>query len=155
MGIQKPVSKPDSCAPSSKLDASGSSTKSTVTKKPHQRHASASLTETGSQGKFSHNPGAQLGDLGKREIKEKPHRWIESRVKRLDLAGYMEEINSLRHFGRNAGCFALQIVAIANWGWKYTDAGFKYPIPTFPHSYLPPCRNHTRGGSGPGQAGPG
>ena len=37
----------------------------------------------------------QLGDPEKREIKDKPHRWIEARVRRLDPAGYMEEINSL------------------------------------------------------------
>ena len=44
----------------------------------------------------------------------------------------MEEINSLRCFGRNAGCFALQIVAIADWERKYMDMGFWYPIPAFP-----------------------
>ena len=106
-GIQKPVSKPDSHPPSSKLDASGSSMKSTVTRKSHQRHATTSWTGTGSQGKFFRTPSAQLGDPEKREIKEKPHRWIESRVKRLDPAGYMEEINSLWYFGRNAGFFCL------------------------------------------------
>ena len=46
MGIQKPVSKPDSHPLSSKLDASGSSVKSTVTK-VSRRHASASRTGTG------------------------------------------------------------------------------------------------------------
>ena len=86
-GIQKPISKPDSRPPSSRLDASGPSMKSTVTKKS-QRHASASRTGTGSQGKFSCTPSTQLGDPEKREIKEKPHRWIESRVKCLDPAGY-------------------------------------------------------------------
>ena len=58
--------------------------------------------------------------------------------KRLDPAGYMEEINSLCYFGRNAGCFALQIVAIADWGRKFMDVGFKYPIPTFPQFLFTP-----------------
>ena len=44
----------------------------------------------------------------------------------------MEEIHSLRYFRRNAGCFAMQIVAIADWGQNYMDMGFKYPIPVFP-----------------------
>ena len=50
----------------------------------------------------------------------------------------MEEINSLRYFGRNAGCFALQIMAIADWGQKFMDVGFKYPIPTFPQFLFTP-----------------
>ena len=146
-GIQKPVSKPDSCPPSSKLDASGPSMKSTVTRKSNQRHASTSRTGTGVHGRSSRTPSAQFGNPEKREIKEKPHRWIESRVKRLDPAGYMEEINSLWYFGRNAGCFALQIVAIADWGWKYMDAGFKYPIPTFPPFLFTPLPDSFQGGA--------
>ena len=144
-GIQKPVSKLDSCPPSSKPDASGPSVKSTMAK-VSQRHASASRTRTGPEGKLSCTSNPQLGDPEKREIKDKPHRWIESRVKCLDPAGYMEEINSLRYFGRNAGCFALQIVAIADWGWKYLDTGFKYPIPVFPPFLFTPFRNHTKVG---------
>ena len=144
-GIQKPVSKLDSHPPSSKLDASGPSVKSTMAK-ASQRHASASRTRTGPEGKLSRTPNPQLGDPEKREIKDKPHRWIESRVKCLDQASYMEEINSLRYFGRNASCFALQIVAIADWGRKYLDTGFKYPIPVFPRSCSPPYQNHIRVG---------
>ena len=112
-GIQEPVSKPDSHPPSFKLDASGPSVKSIVAK-VSQRHASVSRTRTGPEGKPSHTSNPQLGDPEKREIRDKPHRWIESRVKFLDPAGYMEEINSLCYFGRNASCFALQIVAIAD-----------------------------------------
>ena len=145
-GIQKPVSKLDSHAPSSRPDASGPSVKSTVTK-VSQKHASASQTGTGPGGKLSRNPNAQLGDLEKREIKEKPHRWIESRVKRLDPAGYMEEIHSLHYFGRNAGCFAMQIIAIADWGWKYMDVGFKYPIPAFPPFLFTPLPESHQGGA--------
>ena len=105
--------------------------KSTVAK-VSQKHASASRTRTGLEGRLSRTLNAQLGDPEKREIKDKPYRWIESWVKYLDPASYMEEINSLRYFGRNASCFALQIVAITDWGRKYMDVGFKYPIPTFP-----------------------
>ena len=154
-GIQKPVSKPDSHPPSSKLDASGPSVKSTVVK-ASQKHASASRTRTGPEGKLSRTSNPQLSDPEKREIKDKPHRWIESRVKRLDPAGYMEEINSLHYFGRNAGCFALQIVAIANWGRKYMDMGFKYPIPMFPQFlFTPPTGITSRWSPSPCQAVPG
>ena len=145
-GIQKPVSKLDSHPPSSKLDVSGTSVRSAVVK-VSQKHASASWTRTGLEGRPSRTPNAQLGDLEKREIKDKPHRWIEARVKRLDPAGYMEEINSLRYFGRNAGCFALQIVAIADWGRKYMDVGFRYPIPMFPQFLFTPLPESHQGGA--------
>ena len=141
-GIQKPVSKPDFHPPSSKLDVSGPSVRSTVAK-VSQKHASTSRTRTS----LSCTPNAQLGDPEKREIKDKPHRWIEARVKCLDPASYMEEINSLHYLRRNAGCFALQIVAIANWGWKYMDMGFKYPIPTFPQFLFTPLLESHQGGS--------
>ena len=57
------------------------------------------------------------------------------------------EINSLRYFGRNAGCFAMQIVAIADWGRKYMDAGFKYPIPAFPPFLFTPLLESHQGGA--------
>ena len=145
-GIWKPISKPDYHPPSSKLDVSGASVKSTVAK-VSQRHASASWTRTSLEGRPSRTPNAQLGDPEKREIKDKPHRWIEAWVKRLDPAGYMEEINSLRYFGRNAGCFALQIVAITDWGRKYMDVGFKYPIPAFPQFLFTPLLDLHQGGA--------
>ena len=155
MGIQKPISKLDSHPPSSKLDASGPSVKSTVVK-ASQRHASTSRTRTSLEGKLSHTSNPQLGDPEKREIKDKPRRLIESRVKHLDPASYMEEINSLRYFGRNAGCLSLQIVAIADWGRKYLDLGFKYPIPVFPSFlFTPPTGITPRWGPGPCQAIPG
>ena len=140
-GIQKPVSKPD-LGPSSSKKVSGTSGRSTVAKES-QRHGSGSRTRTDA----SRTPNIQLGDPEKREIKDKPHRWIEARVKHLDLAGYMEEINSLRYFGRNAICFALQIVAIADWGRKYMDMGFRYPIPTFPQFLFTPLPESHQGGS--------
>ena len=125
------------------------SVKSTVAK-VSQKHASASRTRTGLEGKSSRTSNPQLGDPEKREIWDKPHRWIDSRVKHLDPAGYMEEINSLRYFRRNPGCFALQIVAIADWGWKYLDSGFKYPIPTFPAFLFTPLQDlHQEGAQVP------
>ena len=139
-GIQKPVSKPDSHPPSSKSNVSGTGVRSAMAKES-QKHASTPRTKTD----LSHNPNAQLSDLEKREIKEQPHRWIEARVRCLDLAGYMEEINSLRCFGRNASCFALQIVAIADWGRKYTDVGFWFPIPMFPQFLFTPVMNSHQG----------
>ena len=141
-GIQKPVSKPDLHLPSSKSSASQTSTRSTLAKES-QKQGSGSRNRTDA----SRTPNAQLGDPEKREIKDKPHRWIEARVRRLDLAGYMEEINSLRYFGRNAGCFALQIVAIADWGRKYMDMGFRYPIPVFPQFLFTPVPESHQGGS--------
>ena len=142
-GIQKPISKSDSHAPSSKP---GASLKSTVTKVSH-KHASASQTRTSPEGKSSRTYDPQLGDPEKREIREKPHRWIDSRVKRLDPAGYMEEINSLRYFRRNAGCYALWIVAITDWGHKFLDSGFKYPIPMFPAFLFTPLPESHQGGA--------
>ena len=141
-GIQKPVSKPDSRPLSSKPNASKTSVKSTVAKES-QKHGSGSRTRTD----LSCTPNTQLGDPEKREIKDKPHRWIEARVRCLDPAGYMEEINSLQYFGRNAGCFALQVVAIADWGRKYMDVGFRYPIPTFPQFLFTPVTNSHQGRS--------
>ena len=141
-GIQKPISKLDSHPPSSKLNESGTSVRSTLAKES-QKHGSGPRARTD----FSRTPNAQLSDPEKREIKDKPHRWIEAQVRHLDPAGYMEEINSLRYFGRNAGCFALQIVAIADWGRKYMDVGFKYPIPTFPLFLFTPVPDSHQGGS--------
>ena len=141
-GFQKPVSKPDSRPLSSKPNVSKTSVKSTMAKES-QKHGSGSQTRTD----LSRTPNTQRGDPEKREIKDKPHRWIEARVRCLDLAGYMEEINSLRYFRRNAGCFALQIVAIADWGWKYMDVGFRYPIPAFPQFLFTPVANSHQGRS--------
>ena len=154
MGIRKPVSKPDSCPPSFKSDVSGASgdqppcMKSTVAK-GSQKHTSGSQDRTyGQEGRSSRtSSNTQLGDPEKKELRDKPHRWIESRVKCLDLAGYMEEINSWHYFGRNAGCFALQIVAIANWGRKFMDVGLNYPIPMFPQFLFTPLPESHQGGA--------
>ena len=145
MGIQKPVFKLDSRPQSFKPDVSGASRdqlphmKSTVPK-GSQRHTPRSQDRTCSQeGGSSHSSSnQQIGDPEKKELRDKPYRWIESQVKHLDLAGYMEEINSLRYFRRNAGCFTLQIMAIADWGRRFMDVGLKYPIPMFPQFLFTP-----------------
>ena len=157
-GIPKPVSKPDSRHPSSRSDTSGASgdppprMKSTVVK-GSQKHTSSGSQDraSGQEGRVSHNsstsPNKQLGDLEKRELKEKPHRWIEARVKPLDPAGYMEEIHSMQYFGRNAGSFTLEIVVIADWGWKFMDVGLNYPMLTFPQYLFTPLLESRQGGA--------
>ena len=151
-GIRKPVSKLDSHPLSFKPDVFGASgdqlprMKSTVVK-GSQRHTSGSQGRTCSQegGSFRTSSNTQLGNPEKKELRDKPHRWIESQVKRLDLASYMEEINSMCYFRRNASCFALQIMAIADWGWKFMDVGFNYPIPMFPQFLFTPLPESHQG----------
>ena len=122
--------------------------KSTVVK-GSQRHTSGSRDRTcGQEGRSSRtSSNTQPGNPEKKELRDKPHRWIESRVKCLDPAGYMEEINSMHYFGRNAGCFALQIVAIADWGRKFMDVGLNYPIPMFPQFLFTPLPELHQGGA--------
>ena len=151
MGIWKPISKQDSHPPSFKPDVSGASgdqpthMKSTVVK-GYQRHTSGSWDRTcGQEGRSSRtSSNTQLGNPEKKELRDKLHRWIESQVRYLDPAGYMEEINSLHYLGRSAGCFTLQIVAIADWGQKFMDVGLNYPIPMFPQFLFTPYQSHTR-----------
>ena len=122
--------------------------KSTVAK-GSQKHTSGSRDRTcGQEGRSSRtSSNTQLGDPEKKELRDKPHRWIESWVKHLDPASYMEEINSLHYLGRNASCFTLQIMAIADWGRKFMDVGFKYPIPTFPQFLFTPIPESHQGGA--------
>ena len=122
--------------------------KSTVAK-GSQKHTSRSWDRTCSQeGRSSRtSSNTQLGDPEKKELRDKPHRWIESWVKCQDPVGYVEEINSLHYFRRNAGCFALQIMAIADWGRKFVDVGFKYPIPMFPQFLFTPLPESHQGGA--------
>ena len=124
-GISKPVPKPDSRHPSFKADPSGVDEpqprmKSTVTK-PKQ----PSKTQEKDSGK-------KKEDAEKKVLQDKPHRWIEARIKHLDLGGYSDEVKSLSYFGRNARDFAMGKIAIADWGRRYLDKGLKYPIPTIP-----------------------
>ena len=76
--------------------------------------------------------GKKKEDSEKKVLQDKPHRWIEARVKHLDPGGYPDEVQSLRYFGRNARDFAMGIIAIADWGRRYLDKGLRYPIPTIP-----------------------
>ena len=80
-------------------------------------------------------------------LQDKPHRWIEARVKRLDPGGYPDEVKSLRYFGRNACDFAMGIVAIADWGQRYLDKGLKYPIPTIPPYLFTPLPESRQSGA--------
>ena len=144
MGIWKPISKPDSRPPSGASGDQPPRMKSTSS----QKHTSGSWDRTSSQeGRSSHtSSNTQPGDSEKKELRDKPHRWIESQVRRLDPAGYTEEINSMRYFGRNAGCFALQIMAIADWGRKFMDVALHYPIPMFPPFLFTPLPESHQGG---------
>ena len=142
-GIGKPVPKPDSKHPSFKADPSRVDEpqprmKSTVTK-PKQP------CET--QEKDS---GKKKEETEKKVLQDKPHRWIEARVKRLDLGGYPDKVKSLRYFGRNACDFTMGIVAIADWGRRYLDKGLRYPIPTIPpYLFTPLPEAHQSGAQVP------
>ena len=139
-GIGKPVPKPDSKHPSFKADPSGVDEpqprmKSTVTK-PKQ----PSETQEKDSGK-------KKEDAEKKVLQDKPHRWIEARVKRLDPGGYPDEVKSLRYFGRNARDFAMGIVAIADWGRRYLDKGLRCPIPTIPPYLFTPLPEARQSGA--------
>ena len=142
-GIGKPVPKPDSKHPSFKADPSGVDEpqprmKLTVTK-PKQP------SET--QEKDS---GQKKEEAEKKVLQDKPHHWIEARVKRLDPSGYPDEVKSLRYFERNARDFAMGIVAIVDWGQRYLDKGLRYPIPTIPpYLYTPLPESHQSGAQVP------
>ena len=140
MGIGKPIPKPDSKHPSFKADPSGVDEpqprmKLTITK-PKQ----PSETQEKDSGK-------KKEDAEKKVLQDKPHRWIEARVKRLDLGGYPDKVKSLRYFGRNACDFAMGIVAIADWGRRYLDKGLKYPILTIPPYLFTPLPESRQSGA--------
>ena len=139
-GIGKPVPKPYSKHPSFKADPSGVDEpqpwmKSTITK-PKQ----PSETQEKDSGK-------KKEDAEKKVLQDKPHRWIEARVKHLDPGGYPDEVKSLRYFGRNACDFAMGIVAIMDWGRRYLDKGLKYPIPTIPPYLFTPLPESCQSGA--------
>ena len=139
-GIGKPVPKPDSKHPSFKADPSGADEppprmKSTVTK-PKQP------SETKDK-----DSGERKEEAEKKVLQDRPHRWIEARIKRLDPGGYPEEVHSLRYFGRNARDFAMGIVAIADWGRRYLDKGLRYPIPAFPPYLFTPLPESRQAGA--------
>ena len=142
-GIGKPVPKPDSKHPSFKADPSRVDEpqprmKSTITK-PKQ----PSETQEKDSGK-------KKEEAEKKVLQDKPHRWIEACVKRLDPGGYPDEVKSLQYFGRNARDFAMGIVAFADWGRRYLDKGLKYPIPTIPpYLFTPLPESHQSGAQVP------
>ena len=119
--------------------------KSAVIPKSCQQQSGSHNTSTGSQGQSSgqsritssgasrHGSDKHLGDPERKELKDKVYNWITSHMNHLDPKGYVQEINSLRHFEENTKTFALEIKAIIDWGHKYVDAGFHYLIPIFPH----------------------
>ena len=125
MGIGKPVPKPDSKHPSFKADPSG-------VDEPQPRMKSTIMKPKQPSETQEKDSGKKKEDAEKKVLQDKPHHWIEARVKRLDPGGYPDEVKSLRYFGRNARDFAMGIVAIADWGRRYLDKGLKYPIPTIP-----------------------
>ena len=156
-GIQKPTLKPDPQHPFFKPDPSGATDSpplpriksSVATRGSHWQHSHSTgcrTTTPASQGAPQENKeykgdnkvsGLGLakfpGDLEKREVKDKSYDWIMRRMDRLDPKGYVEEIYSFRHFGRNSKSFTLEIIAIADWGRKYMELRFNYPIPVFPN----------------------
>ena len=153
MGIQKPALKPDPQHPSFKPDPSGATDspplpqiKSSVTTRgshwqqsqstrcrtttPVSQESKTSRTDNKSSGL---SPAKFLGDPEKREVKDKSYDWITRCMDWLDPKGYVEEIHSFRHFDQNSKSFAFEIIAIADWGQRYMELGFNYPVPVFPN----------------------
>ena len=124
-GIGKPVPKPDSKHPSFKADPSGADEPQPQMKSTVMKPKQPSETQ-------DKDPGRKKEEAEKKVLQDKPHHWIEARVKCLDQVGYLEEVQSLRYFGRNAHDFAMGIIAIVDWGRRYLDKGLRYPIPTLP-----------------------
>ena len=139
-GIQKPVAKVDSRQSSSKTDTSGAN-------RQQSRQRESQKQESRWSGKETRSAQAPPGNPEKIELWYKPYRWIETRLRCLDPAGFLEEIHSLRFFRENAKDFALQIIAIANWGWKYLEVGLSYPVPTFLDFQFTPVPDSHQGGS--------
>ena len=165
MGIQKPVPKLDPHHLSFRPDPSGPSgnqlpwMRSSVTPRGSHRQSSSRSAparppeKPETQEKTSDRTSGLLpvwypGDPEKRELKDKSHDWIAARIHRLDPKEYVEETHAFWHFGRNSKSFTLEIIAIADWGRKYMDAGFHYPIPVFPHylfnSFTGSCQGRGR-----------
>ena len=139
-GIGKPVPKPDSKHPSFKADPSGAD-------EPQPRMKSTIMKPKQPSETQDKDSGKKKEDAEKKVLQDKPHCWIEARIKRLDPGGYPEEVRSLRYFGRNARDFAMGIVAIADWGRRYLDKGLRYPIPTFPPYLFTPLPESRQAGA--------
>ena len=140
MGIGKPVPKPDSKHPSFKADASG-------VDEPQPRIKLTVMNPKQPSETQDKDSGKKKEDAEKKVLQDKPHHWIEARVKHLDPGGYPDEVKSLRYFGRNARDFAMGIVAIADWGRRYLDKDLKYPIPTIPAYQFTPLPESRQSGA--------
>ena len=144
-GIQKPALKPDPQHPSFKPDPSEATDSPLLPQtfspvilrdaKQQHRHRKEHPKRRKGDKVSGPRPAKFLGDPEKREVKDKSYDWITRRMNRLDPKGYMKEIYSFWHFGRNSKSFALEIIAIADWGQRYMELGLNYPIPMFP-AYL-------------------
>ena len=133
-GIQKPAPRPNPQHPSFKPDPSRATDspplpwiKSSVTTKVTRQQSQPA-------GCRSTTPASQtelVGDPEKQEVKEKSYDWIARCMSWLDPMGFVEEINLFWYFGRNSKTFATEIIALANWGHRYMELGFCYPVPVF------------------------
>ena len=143
MGISKPIPKPNSKHPSFKADPSGADDPPSWMKSTVMKPKQPSETK-------DKDSNERKEEAEKKVLQDKPHRWIEARIKRLDPGGYPEEVQSLRYFGKNACDFAMGIVAIADWGRRYLDKGLRYPIPAFPpYLFMPLPESHEVGAQVP------
>ena len=113
--------------------------KSTVVSKASQKQSSTCGAPPGfqeqSEGQGGRTSKKTSGptDPEKVELRDKPYDWIVAQIHWLDLKGYVEEIHSFRHFHRNSKFFALEIIAITDWGHKCFDVSLQFPLPMFPH----------------------
>ena len=139
-GIKKPVAKADSRHSSSKTDTSGANCQQSHQKESQKQGSRWS-------GKEGRSAQAAPGNPEKIKLRDRPYRWIESRLRRLDASGFLEEIHSLRFFKENSKDFALQIIAIADWGWKYLEVRLSYLVPTFLDFLFTPIPDSHQGGS--------
>ena len=139
-GIGKPVPKPDSKHPSFKADPSGADEPLPWMKSTIMKPKQPSKTK-------DKDSGERKEEAEKKVLQDRPHHWIEARIKCLDPGGYPEEVHSLRYFGRNARDFAMGIVAIADWGRRYLDKGLRYPIPAFPPYLFTPLPESRQAGA--------
>ena len=139
-GIGKPVPKPDSKHPSFKADPSGAD-------EPQPRMKSTVMKPKQPSETQDKDSSRKKEEAERKVLQDKPHRWIEAHVKRLDPGGYLEEVQSLRYFGRNARDFAMGVVAIADWGQRYLDKGLRYPIPALPPYLFTPLPESRQAGA--------
>ena len=147
MGIQKPALRPNPQHPSFKTDPSG------ATNSSPPPHIKSSVTAKGSHHQESQLAGCQatapvsqesrtktktkssvpapvkfLGDPEKWKVKDKSYDWIARRMAQLDKMGFVEEIHSFRYFDWNSKTFTFEIISLADWGCRYVELGFCYPV---------------------------